>query len=297
MDFKQLQSFVTVVECGSFTKAAEQLFVSQPTISAHIRAMEDELKAPLITRTTKSIQVTEIGKRVYDDALSILKIKEHMMQNCSAENKCIIRVASSTIPASYMLPDILPEYGRLMPQTYFSIHHCDNKGVLSGVEQGRFDLGFATMPGEDQLESIPLCRDRMVLISPVSERFLNLHGNGKLTAKELLTFPMILREKSKTGPKQSDRYLTLLGVDENEIDVVARANDQETVKSLVAGGMGVSLISQMAARNYIEEKRVLCFELPVASEKTVYLVLRKSDAQQEYIRHFACFIRKKYTPQ
>ncbi|MBQ7887663.1 MAG: LysR family transcriptional regulator [Clostridia bacterium] len=294
MDFKQLQSFAAVVECRSFTKAAEQLFVSQPTVSAHIRALEEELKTPLIIRTTKCIEVTENGRRVYDDAISILRIRERMVETCSADHKRILRVAASTIPAAYMLPEILPEFGRRCPQTYFSIHQNENRGVLDGVAEGRFDLGFATMRGDEQLMSLPVCQDRMILITPVSQHFLQLHGQKALSAESLFSHPMILREKTEAGQKIADRYLAALGVEEQTLQVVARANDQETVKNLVAAGMGISLISQRAARNFIDEKRVLSFELPVQSEKTIYLVCRKADWQIEHIQHFARFVQQKY---
>ena len=295
MDFKQLQSFVTVVECKSFTKAAEQLFVSQPTVSAHIRALEEEMKNTLIIRTTKSIEVTEMGERIYDDAISILRIRERMLKNCSEESKRIIRVVASTIPASYMLPDILPEFGRLFPQTYFSIYRSENRSVLEGVAEGRFDLGFATVRGDERFMSLPVCRDRMILITPVSQDFLRMDSQKDFPIEWLLKQPMILREKAEAGQKLADRCLSALGIDEEKLQIVARANDQETVKNLVAGGMGVSLISGMAARNFIEEKRVLSFDIPVPDEKTIYLICRKPDYQQEHIQRFIRFVQRKYT--
>lgn len=294
MDFKQLLSFVTVVECQSFTKAAQRLFVSQPTVSAHIRALEEELQTALIVRTTKSIDVTPKGKSVYDDAVSILGIRDHMIQSCVAQQKRILRVAASTIPAAYILPEILPVFGRLYPQYYFSIHRIENAGVLSGVAEGRFDLGFTTVSAGETLMSMPVCRDRMVLITPVTPQYLQLQTSKETSVEQLLANPIILREKSAAAPKQADSYLAELGYDEEMLDVVARANDQETVKNLVAGGMGVSLISYRAARSFIEEKRVLCFELPVISEKCIYLVCRKGECRQEHITHLEEFVRKNY---
>lgn len=293
MDFKQLQSFVAVVECASFTKAAQQLFVSQPTISAHVRALEEELRSSLIIRTTKRIEVTENGKRVYEDALSILRIKERMAMHCSAENHRILHVAASTIPAAYMLPGILAEYGRLSPQTYFNIQRMEGKRVLDSVLHGSVDLGFATMHGGEKLMSLPVCRDRMVLITPVTEFYMRQQAQPVLNLEQLLSQPIILRENSESGKKQADRYLQDLGIKENNLSIVARVNDQETVKSLVAGGMGGSLISYMAASDYIKEKRVLCFELPVRQEKTIYLVCRKADAQLEHICSFTDFVENR----
>jgi len=294
MDFKQLLSFVTVVDCQSFTRAAEQLYVSQPTISAHIHALEEELHTPLIIRTTKSIEVTQKGKSIYDDAVSILRIKDRMLQACASEQKRILRVAASTIPASYILPDILPEFGRLFPQIYFNIQRVENQLVLDGVAHGRFDLGFSTVEADDSLLSLPVCCDRMILITPVSSFYLGLQSRAELPILELLEQPIILREHGTAGLKTSDRYLMDLGYNEKDLSVVARANDQETVKNLVAAGMGVSLISERAARNFIQEKRVLSFELPVESKKNIYLVYRKTDAYLDHMKSFARFVQKKY---
>ena len=82
MEFKQLKSYVAVVKYGSFTKAAERLYVSQPTISAHISALEEELKRTLIVRTTKSIEVTEKGMEIYEYAVRILELRDRMIGAC-----------------------------------------------------------------------------------------------------------------------------------------------------------------------------------------------------------------------
>lgn len=295
MDFKQLQSYVAVVESQSFTKAAERLFVSQPTISAHIRALEGELKTPLIVRTTKSIEITPKGRTVYEHALSILRIRESMIQDCAMDQKQIIHIAASTIPSAYMLPQILTEYGRLHPQVYFSIYQCKSRNVLEGVAAGRFDLGLSTTRGDERVVSLPVCRDRMVFITPVSHEYLRLLDEDDEAAfNVLICQPIILREKREGEEKLVDRYLAALGIEEKELEIVARANDQETVKNLVAGGMGVSLISYRAARNFIEEKRVLCFELPIRSEKEIYLIAGKNERQKDHLRTLAHYIQSKY---
>ena len=83
MDFKQLRSFVTVVELGSFTRAAERLYTSQPTVSAHIRALEEELHERLFLRTTKSLEITRRGKELYDYAVHILALQDKLTASWS----------------------------------------------------------------------------------------------------------------------------------------------------------------------------------------------------------------------
>ena len=100
MEIKQLESFAAVVRLGSFTRAAEELYISQPTVSTHIRTLEEELNTRLILRTTKSIEVTAAGKKVYDDAVSILQLRDRMLQESAGGAKRIIHLGASTIPSA-----------------------------------------------------------------------------------------------------------------------------------------------------------------------------------------------------
>ena len=112
----------------------------------------------------------------------------------------------------------------------------------------------------------------MVIITPVTERYLNLQNT--ISPREmLLQNPVVLREKG--SQKSANRYLTSLDINEDEMNVVARVNDQETVKNMVATGMGISLISEIAARDMIRAKRMLKFELlDFRFENQIYLIYR-----------------------
>ena len=87
MEFKQLESFAAVVRFNSFTKAAESLYISQPTISTHIRALEEELGTRLIMRTTKNIEVTAEGLKLFDYSVNILELRDRMVNECSSAGR------------------------------------------------------------------------------------------------------------------------------------------------------------------------------------------------------------------
>lgn len=294
MEFKQLKSYVAVVKYGSFTKAAERLYVSQPTISAHISALEEELKRTLIVRTTKSIEVTEKGMEIYEYAVRILELRDRMIGACEENGEHIIYLGASTIPSAYILPEILPEFGKLFPNTYFSIHQSDSQGVIEGLLEGMFDIGLVGMKTEENLVCIPFCRDRIVLITPVNEYFLKLKEEQETPLKELLKQPFIIREEGSASGKSASRFLESMGMTEESLHVTARINDQETIKNLVAGGLGVSFISEKAVKNFVEEKRLLQFELPVQNERNLYLAYRKDEDLKSYVKEFVNFIKKKY---
>lgn len=295
MEFKQLRSFTAVVRYGSFTKAAEHLFLSQPTISSHIRQLEEELGKRLILRTTKSLEVTPKGQEVYEYAVRILELQDRMIESCSVQPQKIIHLGASTIPSAYILPDILPEFGRSFPDVYFAIHQSDSQGIADGLKERLFDVGLVGMEVEDELvECVPFCHDHMVLIAPVTPHFLELKQRGA-SVRELLQEPIIMREKGSGSKKTADRFLEHMGLSDENLNIIARINDQEAIKKLVAGGLGVSIISKMAAENYISEKRILCFSLePYTTNRNLYLIYRRNDILKPYIQRFIQFVGKRY---
>ena len=292
MDFRQLKSFVTVVEYKSFSKAAEKLNIAQPTISTHVRQLEEELGSHLILRTTKSIEITPQGWDAYRYADKILDLRDCIMDNCSANARTIIRIGASTIPATYILPKMLANFAEFSADTYFNVSQADSRSVVDGVYDGQYDLGLAGMCIEREgLTCQPLCGNRMVIITPVTDYYLNLYG--KVSPQQMLCQePVVLRERG--SKKSADRYLDSLGISEEKLNVVARVNDQETVKNMVATGMGVSLISELAARDMIRAKRLLKFELPdFQNQSMIYLYYRNRFGIQpavqdliDYLRHY-----------
>ena len=294
MEFKQLQSFVSVVQQRSFTKAAAELYLSQPTISTHIYQLEEELHTKLILRTTKSISITPKGMELYGYAMNILELRQRMLQACSIESKRIIHLGASTIPSAYILPQLLPEFGRLHEDIYFVMHQSDSQGIIDGLKDGLFNIGFIGMRYEDEaFVCQAFCQDRLVLITPVNKHFLSLQAQGA-ELEQLLQEPLILREKGSGSEKLAEQFLAGSGIAEKDLHVVARVNDQEAIKNLVAGGLGVSLISERAAQNFLLEKRLLAFPLPEGmSARSLYIVYRRNYILPSYVQEFLRFINNK----
>ena len=115
MEFKQLEAFVAVVDYGSFSEAARKLYLTQPTISAHVRSLEEELHTKLILRTTKKTTITTRGYQLYDSAVRMLEIRNNLLENFTGVQKHMIDLSASTIPSSYLLPEILAAFGKTHP--------------------------------------------------------------------------------------------------------------------------------------------------------------------------------------
>ena len=294
MELKQLRSFAAVVRYGSFTRAAENTYLSQPTISTHIRALEEELNTQLLLRDTKNLQVTPRGQELYECACRMLELQDNLLQRWRQSDQHIIQLGASTIPSAYILPEVLPRYGKQNPGSYFVVHQSDSRQVIQGVAEGLFDVGMSGMHCQDEaIRCEPFFRDRMVLITPVSRRFLALQSQGEAALPELLAEPIILREAGSGSQKSADRFLAQMGLRESELRVTARVNDQESIKNLVSGGLGVSIVSEKAVRDFVAEKRLLAFPLPPGSaERNLYLLLpRHTNADS---LRFSAFVREFY---
>lgn len=290
MDFKQLRSFAAVVEYKSFSKAAEKLNSAQPTISTHIRQLEEELNTQLILRTTKTIEITPQGWDAYKYATKILDLRDCILESCSANAKQIVRIGASTIPATYILPDILPKYNMVSPDTYFVINQTDSRSVIEGILDGQFDVGMTGIATEKEgLSFVPFCKNKMIIIAPVNEHYLELQRR-KAGLEELLKEPIVLREQG--SHKTANRFLDGIGIEDKDLQVVARVNDQETVKNMVTKGMGISFISETAARDFLRERRLLKFELPAfQSQQYMYLVYRNRFGSQSRVQKFIEFVK------
>jgi len=141
MDFKQLEVFVAVVKHQSFSKAARELFLTQPTVSAHIQNLERELDTVLVNRSNKVITLTKSGEILYNHAIYILNNCKRAMYDIkeySGKIEGIIDIACSSIPETYILPEFIKDFSASYPDVKFSISHYDSQYAIS---EGKFRFG------------------------------------------------------------------------------------------------------------------------------------------------------------
>ena len=294
MDFKQLRSFVAVADCGSFTQAAAQLYTSQPTISAHIRQLEEELQQRLFLRTTKSLSITPHGRELYDYAVQVLSLQDRLLAGWR-QGEHVVSLGVSTIPSAYLLPDLLARFSVLHPDISFDIHQSDSSGVLRALRTGRFDLGLTGMTAPDEdLVFTPLYQDAMVLIAPNTPEFSAAKAQNMPLAALLQSHPLLLRENGSGSQRSADDFLRAAGLKTDALHVAARLNDQESIKNLVAAGLGLAIVSAVSVARERDRGDLLLFPLANAA-RTFYVVTRRHDFLSPAARQFFDFSVRFYT--
>lgn len=252
MNLKQLEAFARVAEAKSFSEAAKILYLTQPTVSAHVASLEKELGVCLLMRSTKEVSLTEEGEILYDYAMQMLELEQQIRERFGSRKKegAVLRIAASTIPSQYLLPEIMVRFRERYPGVRLRVMETDSAGAVEQILSRRADIGFAgTVLEEKQCVYIPFYQDELVVIIPGE----GLEGpeSAAETAAWIRRMPVILREEGSGTRKEAQRLLRQMGIELSELNIVASIQNQETIKRSVRNGMGISILSRLAAEDEI----------------------------------------------
>lgn len=175
MNLRQLEAFIKVSDSKSFSKAAQELYLTQPTVSAHIQTLEKELKVRLFVRNTKTVKLSEDGKTLYQYARQMIELEQEiqsMFSKAAEQKERCITIATSTIPAQYILPDILVKFRERFPKEQFRIVESDSSTVIEQVASHLVDIGFSgTVIEKANCKYIPFYQDDLVVIMPNTKEY------------------------------------------------------------------------------------------------------------------------------
>lgn len=295
MEFKQLEAFVAVVEYNSFSEAARRLYLTQPTVSAHIRALETELNSRLIIRSTQKLSVTARGYQLYDCAVQMLNMRNNIIEEFTGSRKKIIDVGASTIPSACLLPELLTAFGKKIPDVYFHTWQSDSHGALQRVLDGSVDLSLIGQKADEKdCIFIPFCTDSLVIATPVTEHYMELKQK-KADFKDFMQEPLILREKGSGTKKELDIFLEKQGISPSSLNVVARMNDLESIKKSIVNGLGISILSARSVQDLEQTKQILVFPLEESQSKRLfYIAYSRHRILKPHVRCFIDFVQGYY---
>ena len=296
MNLLQLKVFVSVMEYRSFSKAAAQMHLSQPTISAHIHGLEQELGIRLFRRGGKEFQVLEAAILLYPRARKILETEQEILEVFGKERlRCErLRIGVSSIPGQYVLPAVLKKFSARYPEVQLDITQTDSRGVIEGVAAERFDLGLAgTGPVHGgELEFDPIYEDELVIIAPNEEPYRAVASRG-LPLELLEKTPLILREEGSGTRTETEQYLKMLGIETEKLRTAAVMDNPENIKRAVEAGVGISFISRLAAEDYGRDGRILLFPLQgISMKRKLYAVTNKNVYRNEEMKGLLRLVRK-----
>ncbi len=276
MDIRRLEAFKKVYELRSFSKAAQELFLSQPTISAHVSSLECELGTRLFDRIGKTILPTKTGELLHGYAEQVFALLNQARAEVDQlQNKVSGRlsIGGSTIPADHILPVLLADFTARHPEVTIDLKVGDSGLILDSLMAGTLDLGVVGARDErPELHFMPILQDELILIAPAHYKPSKLEN---LTPAQLRDMPWVFREKG-SGTRQSiEEGLHRMGLEVKSLNVLATVQSTGAVLSCVRAGLGISITSRLAAGELLEQREIR--SVPVAGldlQRCFYAVYR-----------------------
>ena len=290
MDFKQLEAFVKVAETKSFTKAAEELNISQPTVSIHIQNLEAEIGVKLFDREGKFANLTPAGNLLLKYAREMMKLREKALLAVrefmgSIEGNFVI--GASTVPGEFILPLILSDFTKKYPKTRFIVNISDSEDINYKVAEGILELGIVGSRREiKKLEYTPLFKDEIVLVHPNPEK-------EEIEKEEIYSLPIITREGGSGTRKTFEKALKMHNINPERLNTKAQLGSTTAVIRATKSGMGYGITSIRAVKEEIEKGELKVVRIKnLRIERWFYLVRMKNRTLPPALSLFVEFLEK-----
>jgi DNA-binding transcriptional LysR family regulator len=275
MDIHQLRVFASVFKNRSFSKASEELHLTQPTISNHIKALENEFDCKLFDRLGRSIIPTKEADVLYGHSMEIIEKANVLKEAIGEVRKDLtgkLTIGASTIPGVYLLPLILTGFQKKYPSVSLHIRISDSGGIVDSIASHEMLVGVVgARLGNELINYIPLIEDELIAVSLPS-----LIKNRHLALKELVELPMVLREEGSGTRRETEKFLESKRVTTEDLRIAGVFGSTDAVKQAVKAGLGVTILSRFAVADELEYKILEEIKLTdIQMKRKFYVVTHK----------------------
>jgi DNA-binding transcriptional LysR family regulator len=294
MDLHQIEIFCTLIRLRSFSRAAEALFLTQPTVSGHIKNLETELGVMLLDRLGKRVVPTEEGEILYRYGQKLLALRDHARQEIEAVSgrmSGLLKIGGSTIPGAYILPEFIVTFKKEYPSLSVQLMIDDTAKVTQAVKDGELCIGVVGARVSDgHLESHTFLSDELVVAVPAGHHWEN---KKSIPIEALKHEPFILREEGSGTRRIMEEHLEKAGVSLADLNTVAIVGSSDAVRQAVKAGLGVSILSIRALRGDIETGRISAVRLKgLQFERSFSIILLKGRSRSPLCQKFLDFLMK-----
>ncbi len=277
MDLWQLQIFCKVIELQSFSKAALAIHLSQPTVSSHIKDLEQHFECILIERLARRAVPTQSGKILYRYAKQLLDLRdeaEGALADYHGRHKGQLPIGGSTIPGNYLLPEIIGRFKHRYPQIRIQLTIGDSREMIAKVLNGEVEMGLIGARYEDRhLRLAAIATDVIRLVVPPSHRW---HQRPAVHVDDLRDESLIVRELGSGTRNAFERGLQKIDRSLDDFNVVAEMGSTTAVLQAIKSGMGISILSMLAVKE--DQDHGLLWSLDIEGltlERSFYLIWDK----------------------
>ena len=292
MDLIKLKSFLYAAEHLNFSEAAKRLHLTQPTISHHVKGLENGLGAELFDRSGAKLRLTEAGRLLLPSARDLVKKcgdVQEMMESLNNDVVGELSLACSTTAGKYILPLLAARFCQQYPGIRVNILACTPPHVIPQLLEGEANLGVVSSEVIGKgTENQPFFKDHLTLIAPADHPWA---VRPEITPEDLLDEPMIIREESSGTRRMMLVGLAQFDITLDDLNVLMTLGNTEAIVHTVASGFGVAIVSQLAAEYALQQGKIV--EIPIPALKltrSIYMVRPKVERPQRAQEVFWSFV-------
>jgi len=295
MDLHQIEIFCAIVKYRSFSRAAEALFITQPTVSGHIKNLEAELGVKLIDRLGKRAVPTDAGDVLYRHGLRLIEERDRARQEIetlSGRVSGMLKIGGSTIPGAYILPPYIGVFKQKHPSISVQMSIDDTARITDAVLNGDLCLGIVGARLSDpRLEVHPFQTDELVVAIPAAHPWAR---KRTISLASLKQEPFILREEGSGTRRIMEDRLEKAGISLADLSIAAVVGSSDAVRQSVKAGLGVSILSSRALRDDIEARKIAAIRIDgVRMERSFFVILLKGRSRSPLCKSFLEFLLQK----
>jgi len=296
LDLRKLRAFVTVVEEGSISRAAERLFIQQPPLSRLLQGLEQDFGVPLLVRQPRGVVATDAGSVLLQEARALLSRADQLeaaMQRAAQGKQGSITVGFTSSSALHsFVPEVLRRYREIYPTVSTQLEEAGSTELLQGVLAQRIDLAFVRMPvhGMPELKVERVLQEPMLVALPAGHRLATLPRNEPISLKLLANEPFVLYRRP-AGQGLYDAILAACFRAGFSPQIVQEAPRLTSCLSLVGAGLGVSIVPQSITRLGGEGMVFLPLVAQAQLSAPLYLARREDSDASAIINTFCELLR------
>lgn len=262
LTLQEMQVFLMVVECGSFSKAGHTLHMAQPTISQTIQNLETRMQTPLFERHRRGVFLTDAGEALFPMAQELMTIARRLEESMAELHGMVVgklKIGCSTSAGKYLIPRLIADFREQFNQVRLDVLIRSRMSVFERLVSGQIDFGVSSKIIEhNDLEYIPFFDDDVVLIASASHPWARF---GKVLPDDLLDAPMILREPDSGTNRSLFQGLRNHDITPDMLNVVMELGNAEAIAMAVETGIGVAFVSRLVARRSAETGYIAIVEV------------------------------------
>lgn len=272
MDIHHLKVFASVYKHKSFSKAAEELYLSQPTVSDHIKALEEELNCKLFDRLSRRIIPTKEAGLLIGRAVEVLEKVESIKELLGEFRKDLagpLIIGASTIPGTYILPGLTASFRQKNPSVFFEIVVSDSRAIIDKIAEHDLLIGIVGAKLEArQVHFEPFLDDELIAVASGA-----YEAKKSMGIRDIAKSPIVMREQGSGTRKEFEKILEREGLDPHQLNIVGIFGSTDAVKQAVKEGMGISIISRRSVKDELKCEMLREIKIKDADMKRQFYII------------------------